>query len=58
MALKQTSTVAYKNFRPRVYDLVILDIKMPIVDGFQLYQKITRTDSREQGFESIMKSYS
>ena len=40
------STVAYRNFRPGVYDLVILDIKMPIVDGFQLYQKITRTDSR------------
>ena len=40
------STLAYKNFRAGVYDLVLLDIKMPIVDGFQLYQKIKRTDSR------------
>jgi len=39
-------TLAYKNFRAGVYDLVLLDIKMPNVDGFQLYQKIKRTDSR------------
>ena len=40
------SILAYKNFRAGVYDLVVLDIKMPNVDGFQLYQKIKRTDSR------------
>ena len=40
------SMLAYKNFRAGVYDLVLLDIKMPNVDGFQLYQKIKRTDSR------------
>jgi DNA-binding response OmpR family regulator len=34
----------YKNFRDGVYDLVLLDIKMPIIDGFLLYQKIRRTD--------------
>jgi CheY-like chemotaxis protein len=28
------------------YDLVLLDIKMPEVDGFQLYQKIRKNDSR------------
>ena len=37
---------AYKNFRDGLYDLVLLDIKMPVVDGFLLYQKIRRTDSR------------
>ena len=37
--------LAYKNFRNGVYDLVLLDIKMPIVDGFLLYHKIRRTDS-------------
>ena len=37
---------AYKCFRSEVYDLVLLDIKMPIVDGFLLYQKINKTDSR------------
>ena len=40
------SILAYKNFRAGVYDLVLLDIKMPNVDGFQLYQKIKRADSR------------
>jgi len=36
----------FKNFRGGIYDLVILDIKMREVDGFQFYQKIRRTDSR------------
>jgi DNA-binding response OmpR family regulator len=38
-------TLAYKKFRHGTFDLVLLDIKMPIVDGFQLYQKIKRTDT-------------
>jgi DNA-binding response OmpR family regulator len=38
--------LAYQNFRSGQYDLVILDIKMPEVDGFQLYQKIKGTDSK------------
>ena len=38
-------TLAYEKFRDGVYDLVLLDIKMPIVDGFHLYQKIKRTDT-------------
>jgi DNA-binding response OmpR family regulator len=37
---------AYKNFRKDLYDLVLLDIKMQVVDGFLLYQKIRETDSR------------
>jgi DNA-binding response OmpR family regulator len=37
---------AYKNFRESLYDLVILDIKMPVMDGFLLYQKIKGTDSK------------
>jgi len=37
---------AYHNFRDAIYDLVILDIKMPEVDGFHFYQKIRRKDSR------------
>jgi DNA-binding response OmpR family regulator len=36
----------YKNFRKGLYDLVLLDIKMQVVDGFLLYQKIRETDSR------------
>lgn len=38
--------LAYKNFRDGLYDLVLLDIRMPVVDGFHLYQKIRKTDSR------------
>ena len=30
---------ALKNFKPNFYDLVILDIKMPKVNGFELYDK-------------------
>ena len=37
---------AYKNFREGLYDLIILDIKMPVIDGFLLYQKIKRTDNK------------
>jgi DNA-binding response OmpR family regulator len=37
--------LAHKNFRVGQYDLVILDIKMPVVDGFLLYQKIRMKDS-------------
>ena len=38
--------LAYRNFRDGQYDLVILDVKMPDVDGFKLYQKIRRTDGK------------
>src|ERR687893_451686 len=31
------SQEALSNFRPNYYDLVILDIKMPEMDGFELY---------------------
>jgi DNA-binding response OmpR family regulator len=38
--------LAFKNFREGLYDLVILDIRMPVTDGFLLYQKIKGTDSK------------
>jgi DNA-binding response OmpR family regulator len=31
-----------ERFRPGIYDLVVLDIKMPIINGLQLYQEIGR----------------
>jgi len=40
------AVLAYKSFREGLYDLVLLYIKMPIIDGFLLYQKIRKTDSR------------
>ena len=33
-------TIALKSYRVNFYDLVILDIKMPKMDGFELYIKI------------------
>ncbi|HEY5631156.1 MAG TPA: response regulator [Nitrososphaeraceae archaeon] len=37
---------AYKNFRDDLYDLVLLDIMMPVVDGFHLFRKIRKRDRR------------
>ena len=38
--------LAFENFRDGLYDLVLLDIKMPELDGFHFYQKIRKMDSR------------
>ena len=36
---------ALKNFKPDYYDLVILDIKMPKINGFELYDKFKSKDA-------------
>jgi DNA-binding response OmpR family regulator len=38
-------TLALSNFKPRVYDLLIIDIKMPQISGFDLCQKMKEIDS-------------
>ena len=40
------SSEALSNFRPGFYDLIILDIKMPIMDGFTLYDALKEKDSK------------
>ena len=37
---------ALENFRTGLYDLVILDVKMPEMDGFILYEKIKKLDDK------------
>jgi DNA-binding response OmpR family regulator len=37
--------LALENFNAGSYDLILLDIKMPEMDGFQLYQKMKKIDS-------------
>jgi DNA-binding response OmpR family regulator len=39
-------STALKNFRPALYDLIILDIKMPKISGFELYSKFKSTDTK------------
>jgi DNA-binding response OmpR family regulator len=37
---------ALSNYKPGYYDLVILDIKMPKMDGFELYDEIKKKDHK------------
>ena len=38
--------LALENFKAGSYDLLLLDIKMPEMDGFRLYQEMKRTDNK------------
>ncbi|MGI8832628.1 MAG: response regulator [Nitrososphaeraceae archaeon] len=38
--------LALSNFKPDTYDLVVLDIRMPVMDGFELYKNIKAIDER------------
>ena len=40
------SVEALSNFQPNLYDFVLLDIKMPKMSGFELYDKIKQLDSK------------
>lgn len=40
------STMALEHFKPNLYDLTILDIKMPDPNGFKLYDQIKSRDSK------------
>jgi two-component system, OmpR family, response regulator ChvI len=37
--------LALSSFKPGIYDLLLLDVKMPQINGFQLYEKIKEIDS-------------
>ena len=38
--------VALSNYRPNYYDLLLLDIRMPVMNGFELYDKIKKLDNK------------
>jgi DNA-binding response OmpR family regulator len=40
------SELALSAFKPGYYDLLLLDIKMPKMDGYELYEKIKRLDDK------------
>jgi two-component system catabolic regulation response regulator CreB/two-component system response regulator ChvI len=41
-------TTALSNYRPGVYDLLLLDIKMPEMNGLELYQNIREKDKGKE----------
>jgi len=36
--------IALINFKPDYYDLILIDVKMPEMNGFELYQEIQKKD--------------
>jgi DNA-binding response OmpR family regulator len=42
----QDPLIALSKFKPSYYDLVILDIKMPKMSGFELYAEIQKIDNK------------
>ena len=40
------SVSALSDFKTDVYDIVLLDVKMPKMNGFELYEKIREKDSK------------
>jgi two-component system, OmpR family, response regulator ChvI len=43
-----STTCALSNFRPDEFGLLILDIRMPVMNGFELFKKIKEIDNRVQ----------
>jgi signal transduction histidine kinase/ActR/RegA family two-component response regulator len=42
------STIALSNFKPDYYDLLLIDIKMPKINGFELSERILKIDNKSK----------
>ena len=40
------SVIALSKFKPGYYDLLLIDVKMPKIDGLELYEKIRKMDNK------------
>lgn len=40
------SLIALQNFKTGLYDFAILDVKMPVMNGLELYQEIRKLDDK------------
>ncbi len=40
------SAIALSKFKPDYYDLLLIDVKMPKIDGFELYELISKIDDK------------
>ena len=58
--------LALSNFKSNSYDLLIIDIRMPSIDGYQLYDKMKNIDNKVKAcfisaydvkYEEIRKSF-
>ena len=38
--------LALSNFKPHLYDILLIDIKLPGIDGFELYREIRKIDDK------------
>ena len=61
--------IAISKFKPGKYDLVLLDIKMPNIDSFELYERMKKIDGNlkvcyigtyddEESHQALMKQFS
>ena len=41
----QTSPLALTNFKPDYYDVALIDVRMPEMNGFDLYKEMKKSDS-------------
>src|SRR5919197_396966 len=43
------SVKGLQEFKPHFYDLILLDIKMPVLNGFEFYKNIIEVDKNNTG---------